>query len=221
MSAPRISPLRSAWYKWKALRLPWRKQFLVGLDLNGNTYWEFRDIRGTDPGARWRRIVKYPSKTHYGDVKVPPMWHQWLRQQRPDPPSIAEQQAEVARQERLKYLAAQADARWAAKPSLVDGPTHNAGLEQPKPPLTSPSMEVNTNQPPTTRAAQTEAQDSNETSEATTSREKTWEKMLKDEQQQQTTPKSDPWKQAQQYRGSGPSEEWQPKAWDPSAPKKK
>ncbi|KAM7222453.1 hypothetical protein V8F06_002231 [Rhypophila decipiens] len=209
MSAPQISRFQNAWYKWKALRLPWRKQFLVGLDLSGNTYWEFRDLRGTGPGERWRRIVKYPKDTHYGDVKVPPMWHQWLRHQRPVPPSIAEQQAEVARQERLKYLAAQADARWAAKPSLVDGPS-KATLEQPKPPLTSPSMERNTNQPPT---------DTNQSANdsAAVPREKVWEKMQQQQKQQSSPPKSDPWKQ---QRG-GPSEEWQPKAWDPSASSKR
>jgi hypothetical protein len=26
----RISPFSQAWYKWKALRLPWRKRFLIG-----------------------------------------------------------------------------------------------------------------------------------------------------------------------------------------------
>jgi hypothetical protein len=30
MSSPPISPIRRAWYRWKALRLPWRKRFLVG-----------------------------------------------------------------------------------------------------------------------------------------------------------------------------------------------
>ena len=26
----RIGPVAQAWYKWKALRLPWRKRFFVG-----------------------------------------------------------------------------------------------------------------------------------------------------------------------------------------------
>lgn len=30
MSPKRIGPIAQAWYKWKALRLPWRKRFLVG-----------------------------------------------------------------------------------------------------------------------------------------------------------------------------------------------
>lgn len=30
MSSKQISPFLRSWYKWKALRLPWRKRFLVG-----------------------------------------------------------------------------------------------------------------------------------------------------------------------------------------------
>jgi hypothetical protein len=31
MASNQIGPVARAWYKWKALRLPWRKRFLVGL----------------------------------------------------------------------------------------------------------------------------------------------------------------------------------------------
>src|SRR5687767_11025223 len=47
---------------------------------------------------------------------------QWLRHTRYEAPTIADQQAEVYRQARMKTLAAQADARWAAKPSVLDAP---------------------------------------------------------------------------------------------------
>ncbi|EGS20514.1 uncharacterized protein CTHT_0023460 [Thermochaetoides thermophila DSM 1495] len=118
-----VSPLRRLWYKWKMLRLPWRRKFLVGFDLSGNTYWEFL-LRGQTPGpgSRYRRIVQYPRGTHHGDVKVSPAWHQWLRHTRRDPPSIAEQLADVERQTRIRQLAALADARWEAKPKLTDAP---------------------------------------------------------------------------------------------------
>ena len=41
---------------------------------------------------------------------------------RPDPPTLAEQQADVTRQQELKILARAADERWAAKPSVLDRP---------------------------------------------------------------------------------------------------
>lgn len=30
MSTQPLSPIRKAWYRWKALRLPWRKRFFIG-----------------------------------------------------------------------------------------------------------------------------------------------------------------------------------------------
>jgi len=106
----------------------------VGLDLNGNTFWEFRDIRGDGPG-RWRRIVQYPRSVHHADVNVSPQWHQWLRHTREEPPSLDEQRHDILRQERIKVLAAEADVRWESKPSLMDAPgREHDQLENTQPP---------------------------------------------------------------------------------------
>lgn len=40
---------------------------LSGQDLAGNTFWEFKDQLNA---GRFRRIVKFDPKTHYGDVQV-------------------------------------------------------------------------------------------------------------------------------------------------------
>jgi hypothetical protein len=40
---------------------------LLGEDLAGNTYWEFKDVMNA---ARFRRIVRYDPKTHFSDVQV-------------------------------------------------------------------------------------------------------------------------------------------------------
>jgi NADH dehydrogenase [ubiquinone] 1 alpha subcomplex assembly factor 2 len=106
--------------------------------LLGNTFWEFRDALNAN---RLRRIVKYNNKTHLGDVKISRMnalyfqveghpaayneiaqWHQWLRYVRQEPPSLEEQRRDVIRQVQIKKLAQIADAKWAAKPSLLDRP---------------------------------------------------------------------------------------------------
>ncbi|KAI1430822.1 hypothetical protein GGR50DRAFT_690200 [Xylaria sp. CBS 124048] len=192
MSAKEISPLRKAWYQWKALRLPWRKRFLVGLDLQGNTYWEFRLARGDDPVSAttpFRRIVHYPRSVHYGDIKVPPAWHQWLRYQRDRPPSLQEQSTEAMRQERIKALAAEADARWAAKPRLLDMPS------QPNP---DPASSVETGE----QNWQGEGVDAKPTEGHT-----------------QTPPQDDPWKRA--AHTGAPGEAWQPEAWTPTPTKKR
>ncbi|KAI8228046.1 NADH-ubiquinone oxidoreductase assembly factor N7BML [Colletotrichum sp. SAR 10_77] len=200
MSSTRISPILEAWYKWKSLRLPWRKRFLIGRDLQGYTYWEFREQRGDGPG-RFRRIVHYPRSTYLSDVKVSPLWHQWLRHTREHPPSLEEQSSEVVRQERMKLLAAQADARWEAKPRVMDAPGQATG--QPLPALNTAQRQPIAPELESVHATTTESTESIPT---------------------QSTPKTsaakkkyghDPWEQAK-----GPGEAWQPQAWVPPAGKK-
>ncbi|TLS24882.1 hypothetical protein PpBr36_08935 [Pyricularia pennisetigena] len=202
MQHPKLSPIRQAWYKWKALRLPWRKRFLIGLDLQGNTFWEFRDLRGDGPVARWRRIVKFPSSTHYSDVKVSPQWSQWLRHVREHPPSLEEQQQDLVRQQRMKLLAAEADARWKAKPSVLDPPSASAGRHGEQ------SLRVEEGG----SVAEEQHQQRKDEGVAVDQQQ---------QQEQQTSPPqapaTDPWAKA---RG-GPSEDWQPEAWKPTSTRKR
>ncbi|KAI9855354.1 MAG: hypothetical protein M1813_009812 [Trichoglossum hirsutum] len=86
------------------------------MDLSGNTFWEFKDHLN---GNRLRRIVKYKNPTYHSEVKIPPQWHQWLRQVRKMPPSIAEQQQDAARLQNIKVLARLVDERWANEPSFL------------------------------------------------------------------------------------------------------
>ena len=159
----------------------------IGYDLIGNTYWEFRP-RGVE---RWRRIVDYPRSTHYSAVKVSPLWHQWLRYTREDPPSIEEQQKEVVRQARMKHLASAADARWEAKPKLTDAPSAATGQR-------APAIES---------AEHTEAASTEPVANTTTTAQNT----------PQDAKRADPWARARQ---EGPGEKWQPAAWTPSPSKK-
>ncbi|KAJ9155129.1 hypothetical protein NKR23_g2248 [Pleurostoma richardsiae] len=231
MSSKQISPILRAWYNWKALRLPWRKRFLVGLDLHGNTYWEFRDQRlgpaaADDPAAvRWRRIVKYARATPYADVKVSPQWHQWLRHTRPDPPSLDEQAADVARQEQLKVLAAAADARWAAKESLVQAPGRGQPVEglpdAPGQPMghAVPAFDTERERGPTPRDWPREGETEKnaiESADVVEAEPRSRASVSQSQGQQQEA--QDPWKR---HQPSGPSERWQPKGWDPSRPSRK
>ncbi|KAG6365516.1 hypothetical protein INS49_007127 [Diaporthe citri] len=186
MSSKQISPLLQTWYKWKALRLPWRKRFLAGLDLQGNTYWEFRDVRGdpSDPRTRWRRIVQYPRDTHYSE------------------------HAEVRRQHQMRLLAAEADARWAAKPSLLEhdgGAAGQVGAGQPVPALGS------------RRVARGGAEKESALPEEGTRRDAVASGSEQQAAAAKDAQKKDPW--AQSRRG-GPSEDWQPQAWSPPASKR-
>ncbi|KAF3352763.1 hypothetical protein VDGD_05728 [Verticillium dahliae] len=197
-----MSSLVQTWYRWKMLRLPWRKQFLIGRDLKGNTFWEFREQRGDGPG-RFRRIVKPPRSTHYSEVNVSPLWHQWLRYTRENPPSIEEQSNDEFRQERMKTLAAQADARWEAKPRVMDAPGRDMG--QPV-----PALDTSKTQPiAPERVAVNEARDD-------AARAPTATTQAGAAAPEEKKPEQDPWKKA---RGAG--EGWQPEAWTPGSTRKR
>lgn len=136
--------------------------------------------------------MKYPRSTHYSDVQVPPQWHQWLRYQRQEPPTLLEQQGDVLRLARMKVLAAEADARWAAKPSFLDQPE-----QQPK-----RAIQDAPPTPATDAGAATTAQGQGKTVTGEVKKE---------------AEKDDPWKKA----ATGPSEAWQPAAWSPSNSRKR
>lgn len=166
----------------------------------------------SDPRTRWRRIVQYPRDTHYGEVKVPPQWHQWLRHTREAPPSIPEQHAEVRRQQQMRLLAAEADARWAAKPSLLE---HDGGAEAPG--------QLGAGQPvPALGSRAARGQGGQEGEGALPTQETRKDAVASGSDQQaaaaaRDAEKKDPW--AQSRRG-GPSEDWQPQAWTPPASKR-
>jgi NADH dehydrogenase [ubiquinone] 1 alpha subcomplex assembly factor 2 len=103
------------------------------------------------------------------------------------------------RQQRIKMLAAEADARWEAKPSLLDMPIRD---------------EVK-------KVDQTTSQENKQEQWKDEIDKK--EKGKESTQTEQTSPPQskapdDPWKQM--TRG-GPSETWQPKAWTPTSTPKR
>lgn len=111
----KVTPLRQLYFKWRSLRnVPFRKKFFIGYDLDGNTFWEFRNYN--DP-ARMRRIVEYRiPNLNYVDYKIPPQWVQWLRHNRPTSPTLEELLADFQRQQQLKGLVQQAEERWKSIP---------------------------------------------------------------------------------------------------------
>ncbi|CAK7199053.1 hypothetical protein SEUCBS139899_001721 [Sporothrix eucalyptigena] len=223
----RLSPFWNTWYHWKALRLPWRKQFLAGRDLDGNTYWEFNDLRHNQSaamanarpgeGIRMRRIVKYPRGTHPGAVMVSPQWHQWLRHVRQDAPTLEEQQREVVRQEQMRVLAARADARW-ANAKRVEGPIDAA--EELLLGAQAQTQTSTTNQAPAARTVEAPGAAA-PAAEPEPVHVHTQQSQQQQRSQPQTAPVDDPWKREELAQGHGAlGETWQPKSWTPPTSKR-
>ncbi|KAK5108694.1 hypothetical protein LTR62_008099 [Meristemomyces frigidus] len=209
MSTPQHAPgsIRQLWFRWKALRLPWRKQFLVGSDLAGNTFWEFKDALVAN---RWRRIVKYTNTPHYADVKISPQWHQWLRHTRHEAPSIQEQQHDVSRQAMMKKLAARADERWKSIPSYLDAPARQQ--PQPATELKDPGGYAPQTEPENKQGVSSAVEDIGKVAKVAV--EGKDGKEVDEGRFKGQTKEREPSPWAQRPQGS-PGEGWQPQTWTP------
>jgi NADH dehydrogenase [ubiquinone] 1 alpha subcomplex assembly factor 2 len=151
---------------------------------------------------------------------------QWLRHTRFEPPSVAEQQQDIIRQEQMKVLAQQADERWASKPSALDSPDKQQPMQmlqsrdpdsgvvqmnidqeirdRAEPPRTLEEQEVKP-QPVEDAEPQQMAQDPPVPGTAENAPAAPKRKRAKKEPQEDS-----PWKQADA------SKEWQPQGWTPA-----
>lgn len=198
-----MSTFRQLWIRWKMLRLPWRKRFLVGQDLVGNTYWEFKDALSH---GRMRRIVKGARQLHHADVQISPQWHQWLRYTRPDPPTIQEQQMDVARQIQLKHNARLADERWASKKRYIEKPAKQQEEKVERPTIGGEGQEAIQGDD----ALKMETANKDVRSAVAGSAEQA--------RQSGRTKELDPWEQErkkQKETAANPGGTWQPEAWSP------
>jgi NADH dehydrogenase [ubiquinone] 1 alpha subcomplex assembly factor 2 len=133
---------------------------------------------------------------------------QWLRHTRAEPPSLAEQHADIIRRERMKVLAAQADERWASIPSMLDSPDKQQPTPMLAPREPASSLETNTASWPRT------AKNTLDTPQEAQIKPK---RAASHGLNEKGEVKKSPW-----YMGpkGGPSEDWQPEAWSPPARKR-
>lgn len=106
---------------------------------------------------------------------------------------MEEQRAELVRQERMKLLAAEADARWEAKPRVMEAPKEEEAARR---------LPLAQQQP-------VEEEDRKRREEEPSRAAK------RDEDKADA---KDPWARA---KAQGPGENWQPTAWNPTAAAKK
>lgn len=117
---------------------------------------------------------------------------------------MAEQQSEVIRQAKMKYLAAEADARWEAKPKVMEDPNSNPVSNvaaQTLPPLDTGDVKSSQQQQQQQQDGSVKTQEHTETIAA-------------DDKAEDA---NDPWAKA---KAQGPGENWQPTAWKPTPSKK-
>lgn len=124
---------------------------------------------------------------------------------------MGEQREDVVRRERMKILAAEADARWEAKPRMMDAPGEPRG--QPAPALEGAGMRQ-------TQAQQAQAQAQTQTQTGKADEPPSQGEAYSpptESQRKRKQGEEDPWAQA---KARGPGEKWQPEAWTPTPGKK-
>jgi NADH dehydrogenase [ubiquinone] 1 alpha subcomplex assembly factor 2 len=159
---------------------------------------------------------------------------QWLRHTRFDPPTVAEQHQDLIRQERMKTLAAQADARWASKASALDAPDKQQPVQmlQSRDP-DSGVTQMNADQETRDRARPPQPLEQEEARlDATPAEPAQPQQMPRDppvpageheapaftakkKLRKEKEPKDSPWAQSAQ------SQEWQPHGWTPAPAKRR
>lgn len=159
---------------------------------------------------------------------------QWLRHTRFEPPTITEQQQDMMRQDQMRMLASQADARWASKPSALDAPDKQQPVQMLKSrdPDTGvvqtnvdqqirdrtelpPNVEEQDPRPQQVEVSTPSQQmphDPPEPADAGDAPSVQTRKRMKKE------PRDSPWKQATR---NNPGEDWQPQGWSPAPARKR
>ncbi|KAJ2779184.1 hypothetical protein H4R18_004163 [Coemansia javaensis] len=113
--------VRLAYMRWRALRLPWRRDVLAGTDLGGNMYFEQLARRARRP----RRHVLYRkdiSLSEYSDRTIPVQWQAWLRHTRTQAPTLEELIQDIQRQERIAASVERLAERGARAPEPAQEP---------------------------------------------------------------------------------------------------
>lgn len=94
---------------YKSLNLPWRREKYMGVDLEGNMYFQAPPIGATYKAKRF--VLFSNGSEEYTPNSIDVVWSSWLRHTRTHPPSLQELKNDVTRKEELKILVAKINKR--------------------------------------------------------------------------------------------------------------
>ncbi|ORZ16285.1 hypothetical protein BCR42DRAFT_414728 [Absidia repens] len=99
---------------YKNAKLPWKKNVLVGTDLDGNEYWEMPSPLG-GRYKRWVQMKEHDDYAVFNQNQLPVQWQAWLRHTRFEAPSIPELIQEQRRRLIIQERAKKVDQEWAQR----------------------------------------------------------------------------------------------------------
>ncbi|SAM03979.1 hypothetical protein [Absidia glauca] len=110
MSKP-IGLMQRLSVSYKNMKLPWKKNVLVGTDLDGNEYWEMPSPLG-GRYKRWVQMKEHDDYAVFNQNQLPVQWQAWLRHTRFEAPSIPELVQEQRRRMIIQERAKKLDQEW-------------------------------------------------------------------------------------------------------------
>ncbi|KAF7729839.1 hypothetical protein EC973_003573 [Apophysomyces ossiformis] len=111
MQRPTTSLLKRLTQGYKASRFPWKKHVLVGIDLDGNEYWEMPNPLGGRE-KRWVEMREEPDYANFRQDQIPVQWQSWLRHTRFEAPTIQDLIADERRKALIQERAHRLDIEW-------------------------------------------------------------------------------------------------------------
>ncbi|KAI8098663.1 uncharacterized protein BX664DRAFT_381348 [Halteromyces radiatus] len=96
---------------YKLNRFPWKKNVLVGTDLDGNEYWEMPSPLG-GRYKRWVQMKEHDDYAVFNQNQLPVQWQAWLRHTRTEAPSLQELVQEQRRRLIIQERAKKLDEEW-------------------------------------------------------------------------------------------------------------
>ncbi|KAI8340060.1 hypothetical protein BC941DRAFT_239780 [Chlamydoabsidia padenii] len=116
MSKP-LSLVQRLSVSYKNLKLPWKKNVLVGTDLDGNEYWEMPSPLG-GRYKRWVQMKEHDDYAVFNQNQLPVQWQAWLRHTRYEAPTISELVQEQRRRMIIQERAKKLEQEWEQKKLL-------------------------------------------------------------------------------------------------------
>ncbi|GAA5988631.1 hypothetical protein JCM5350_005774 [Sporobolomyces pararoseus] len=212
-----------------------KDRYLVGTDLEGNSFYEKPHPEYPDEWRKNKRYVEYRVTRYLSDYNyhtIPVQWSSWLRRTRKQPPTLPELETDYYRQLKLKENVSKLEQLYkeeklrlsqSDQQALSSLPEAEAAREDGLPRddvgIGKKEMEIGTNLGINNTSTSEEKQQEDHSSSSSSSKDKSSEELAKERREfdrEQARKRREEFARSQPPTGN-PSDSFQPQAWNPSS----
>ncbi|KAG9296885.1 hypothetical protein G9A89_006840 [Geosiphon pyriformis] len=125
---------------WRRASFPWRPSLYVGSDLDGNEYYETKNV----VNDRHRRLVVLKDNeivSDYTGKEIPVQWQSWLRHTRYDSPTLEELEMANKQRELVIERAKDLDKEWSKRKLELAQQKEVPLIDKPEPKVSFPQLQ--------------------------------------------------------------------------------